>query len=55
MTSQYLSFVLPAYNEELNVLPLLKRITGAMKRISDDYEILFVVEGNDNTLNLLKK
>jgi len=55
METMYISFVLPAYNEEMNVLPLLKRLTNSMKNITKNYEILFVVEGNDNTLNILKK
>jgi glycosyltransferase involved in cell wall biosynthesis len=45
----YISFVLAAYNEEESVHELLTRITTSMKTITDQYELLFVVEGTDKT------
>jgi len=44
-----ISIVTTAYNEERNILPLLKEIEGAFKNI--DYELLFVNDGStDKTL-----
>lgn len=54
METIYISFVLPAYNEEESVLPLMEQITGAMQNIPHPYEIVFIIEGNDKTLEYLK-
>lgn len=52
---QDISIVIPVYNEEENVGPLLKRISEAMSGWKGAVEILFVDDGsNDRTLELLK-
>ena len=49
----FLSVVVCVYNEEENVLPLLKQITEALSGM--DYEIVYVDDGStDNTLDKLK-
>ncbi len=55
MSKLFISYVLPAYNEEKNVLPLMERITSAMKDIKEEYEIIFVIEGTDQTFPILQK
>jgi len=53
---QSLSIVIPVYNEEDNIAPLVKRITEAMSGWQGTVEILFVDDGSsDRTLELLKK
>jgi glycosyltransferase involved in cell wall biosynthesis len=50
------SIVIPVYNEQDNVEQLHSRLTEAMGRISDSYEILFVDDGSrDGTLKLLSE
>ncbi len=51
----FLSFVLAAYNEEKNVLELMKQISSAMEKIGIEYEVIFVIEGDDKTLPLLQE
>jgi glycosyltransferase involved in cell wall biosynthesis len=50
------SIVIPAYNEEGNLLELYKQITAALKLCSKiDHELIFVNDGSkDNTLLVLK-
>jgi len=55
MENLFLTFVLPAYNEEKNVVPLLDSITSAMEKINEKYSLLFVIEGTDNTLTNIKQ
>ncbi len=53
---QSLSIVIPVYNEEGNIGPLMARITEAMAGWSGPVEILFVDDGStDRTLELLKE
>ena len=49
----FISFVLPAYNEEKSVLHLMDQITSAMAVINEIYEVVFVVEGEDKTNEIL--
>lgn len=51
----FISFVLPAYNEEDSITELLTRITKSMATITSNYEIVFVVEGNDGTVRKIKE
>ncbi len=55
MDDLFISFVLPAYNEEKSVLPLLEQITSAMQQYQEAYEIVFVVEGDDRTHEILQE
>jgi glycosyltransferase involved in cell wall biosynthesis len=49
-----ISIVIPVYNEEENIRPLLLAIEGVM--LNDDHEIIFIDDGStDGTLNELKK
>lgn len=53
---QSLSIVIPVYNEEDNIVPLVARIAEAMAGWDGSIEILFVDDGSsDRTLELLKK
>jgi len=53
---QSLSIVIPVYNEEGNIGPLVARIAEAMSGWDGTVEILFVDDGSsDRTLNLLKE
>jgi hypothetical protein len=50
-----LSVVIPVFNEEANVAPLYKEITGSLRAVTGDYEILFVDDGSrDATLERLR-
>lgn len=55
---QKLSIVIPFYNEQGNILPLLKKIENTLKRdfSSFDYEIIMVSDGSsDNTWSEIKQ
>ena len=50
-----ISFVLPVYNEEGNLPALYEKITAAVTKLSDDYELLFVDDGStDGSLQTLE-
>jgi glycosyltransferase involved in cell wall biosynthesis len=46
MTSPRFSAVIPAYNEEENILPLLEELVPAMEAIPGGYEIIIVDDGS---------
>ncbi len=51
----YLSIVIPAHNEEENVLPLYDELSGVLNDITSDHEIVFVDDGSsDNTFQELQ-
>lgn len=51
-----ISLMVPLYNEEGNVVPLLDRIGEVMSRIGRPYEVVLVDDGStDRTVELLKK
>lgn len=50
------SILIPLYNEEESLKPLLVEIKEALKLISIDYEIFFVDDGStDNSLSIIKE
>jgi len=50
------SVLIPLYNEEESLKPLLVEIKDALKKISIDYEIFFVDDGStDNSLSIIKE
>jgi glycosyltransferase involved in cell wall biosynthesis len=50
-----LSIVVPVYNEEENLRPLLAEITAALADQHLDYEVIFVDDGSsDGSFELLK-
>src|ERR1700757_4003199 len=56
MGSVSLSLVIPLYNEEENVLPLIEQLNDAFPDSSASMEILLVDDGStDRTLDLLRR
>lgn len=54
MKNFLLSIIIPVFNEEQNITPLLKRLQPIVSKYS--YEIIFIDDGSsDNTLNEVKK
>ena len=48
------TIIIPVYNEEENIEELYTRISAAMSKLDEKYEILFVNDGStDNTLDKL--
>ncbi|MCC6385167.1 MAG: glycosyltransferase family 2 protein [Bacteroidia bacterium] len=51
-----ISVVIPIYNESGNIQSLYERLTSVIKRITADYELLFVNDGSrDDSLQLIKE
>ena len=51
-----LSIVIPAYNEEKNIPVVYAYVSGILKKLNKDYELIFVNDGStDGTLSELKK
>ncbi|HOK06855.1 MAG TPA: glycosyltransferase [Syntrophales bacterium] len=50
-----ISLVIPVYNEEKNLRPLMERITAAMAPLGRPYEVIFIDDGSrDSSLEILK-
>jgi len=50
-----ISFVVPAYNEELNIPILYEKIVDEMQKFHQNWEIIFINDGSkDKTLEILK-
>ncbi|MEW6169990.1 MAG: glycosyltransferase [Candidatus Omnitrophota bacterium] len=49
-----ISAVIPAYNEEENILILVKRFKNVFAELNIDFEIIIVVQGEDGTIEKLK-
>lgn len=53
---QKISIVIPLYNEEESITPLVNEIRKALKPINKPYEVLFVDDGsNDSSLKVIKE
>ena len=50
-----LSIVLPAYNERENIPELTDRFYKVLKTLKLSFEIVYVIQGNDGSFELLKK
>ncbi|MBS4027060.1 MAG: glycosyltransferase family 2 protein [Ignavibacteriales bacterium] len=51
-----ISIVIPLYNEQETIPELHRRLTDAMKKVGDDYEIIFVNDNSkDNSFEVMKK
>lgn len=50
-----ISAVIAVYNEKENIAELTDRLDSALKKLKCDYEIIYFVDGNDGTFELLKK
>ncbi len=51
-----LSVIIPCYNEELVIAETHKRLTGVMKSLHHDYELIFINDGSkDRTLPILQE
>jgi len=56
MKSNYLSVVIPAYNEEDNIPILYEKLKGVLERLGREYEVIFVDDGSvDRTWEVLKE
>ena len=52
----YISIVIPVYNEELNLPPLMERLYPVMKQIGKPFEIIFTDDGShDRSLAILRE
>ena len=50
-----ISVIIPAFNEEKNIRPLYSSLSGVLKKLRKDYEIIFVDDGStDGTIKQLK-
>lgn len=56
MDQPYLSIVIPVYNEESNLAPLMERLYPAVKATGSTFEILFTNDGSrDRSLEILRR
>lgn len=56
MEQPYLSIVVPVYNEESNLEPLMERLYPAVKEMGRPFEILFTNDGSrDRSLDILRR
>ena len=55
MEQPYLSIVVPVYNEEFNLAPLMERLYPVVKATGRTFEILFTNDGSrDRSLEILR-
>jgi len=55
MSALKISAVIPVYNEEEVIDEFSGRLLESLKETADDYEIVFVVEGEDKTMEKLRE
>jgi len=52
MSDIEISVVIPAYNEETNIRPLIGRLSSVLEKITQNYEIIFSIDpSKDNTVD----
>ena len=50
------SIIIPAYNEEENIAPLINEIRAVCDKLNEPYEVIFVDDGSmDHSLEILKQ
>ena len=50
-----LSVIIPVYNEEKNIFVLHQRLSEVIRKVTGDYELIFINDGSsDNTFHLVK-
>ena len=50
-----LSIIIPCFNEELVIAETYRRLTGVMKSLNHDYELIFINDGSkDHTIDILQ-
>ena len=55
MEQPYLSIVIPVYNEESNLVPLIERLYPVVKEMETSFEIIFTNDGSrDRSLEILR-
>lgn len=55
MSALKISAVIPVYNEEEVIDEFSSRLLESLKKAADDYEVVFVVEGDDGTIAKLRE
>ena len=51
-----ISVVLPAYNEEDNIIPAVTELSDMFKKTGEDYELVFISDGSsDQTYAKIRK
>jgi len=50
----FISIVIAVYDEEKNVKELTERIYNSMQKLKIDFELIYVIDGTDNTYNILR-
>ena len=51
-----ISIITPVYNEQDNIAPFVNKIEEVMKKINQNYELIFILDpGSDGTENVIYK
>jgi glycosyltransferase involved in cell wall biosynthesis len=54
-SKEMISVIIPVFNEEKSILPLYEKLTSALKKLEQGYEVIFIDDGStDNTLDHLR-
>jgi len=51
----FISIVIAVYNEEKNVKELTMRIYNSLRKLKINFELIYVIDGTDNTYKILKR
>lgn len=55
MSALRISAVIPVYNEEEVIEEFSNRLLESLRKMTEDYEVVFVVEGDDSTMTKLRE